>query len=216
MVSSKTFLLLVFLFLLLPTASASTLGGHDRQRLALTFLSELQHHYLSAPLGARLDFLPVSFQEDSSAHQYLYPLLITLTEEGWLDHSMTALQVSTETNREVFTREHGFSWRDPQLQPKVLLGEVSVLQISSIRRSSPELDQTQQYQIEFQWRLANPEDWLWAPALDEFEFASFLRQAQSAPQTSTALFEWHESERWRLVESPILIPSRFEIDSVSR
>ena len=198
----KKIWLYIALFWLAGAASADLIGGHDRQRLGLLFLAQLDAYYRDYPLTLRLPKLPISLPSEQLDSAQWLALLTVLSEGGWLTREQRAQKRIDKRERVIIEQVQIFSKPGTSVGLSLPLGVVRVMEIAAMEPVS-QSDNRPAYALRFTWRLDESADWLWAPALDKLPDVTRLRLASRQRQLGAVTAHWHDS-KWRFVTPPQL------------
>jgi hypothetical protein len=185
----KIVLLSILIVLIASIANAALIGGHDRQRLSLLFLSDLQRHFSQTPVAINPDIFPLD-QQESAQSETLFNVLV---EEGVLLRSRSAENVSNESV--VMRRMFHYRVNPDASHGAFVLGYVEVQAITFFKAIPGH--QPEQYKVSFQWHFVHPAEWLWAPAFADNSRIQVLLDSINHPHIADAVFVWQDGH-WQV------------------
>ncbi len=199
----KIDLLFILVFFIPIVGNAELVGGHERQRLSLIFLEQLNSYVNSHPVTINLEQFPVTLN-DVPESQTAIALFEVLVEEGLLVKSMSASEIGQ--NNLLFTQTLSYERSANSEVKDFIVGQISVEQITRLTWLVDKTEPETTYEVHFTWRFKQPAPWVWAPVLSSNEGLNFLKTAMSTSKASSAQFIW-QNDRWQLLNSPQFEPT---------
>lgn len=198
---SKNFLFLIFCFIWSNSGNAELVSGHDRQRLALIFLHQLEVYFKNTPVQINTAQFPVEITKDS-ANENRFNLYQVLAEEGWLSVTAASRPVTADGDEVSYKQVFTFSIHPDRIdQHYIPAAQIKVSQITALKLTI--VDDITFYQVDFNWQSSELAPWFWAKSLEQLKLASILKDSLLIEQQAQAEFYWNATQ-WELTQAPQL------------